>query len=104
MELNHELFEAIILAFPDAVVGKLFGKPSGNINKKAFVVFYEDEMVFKVGRDEVPFLIQKYEGAKNFDPSKKNRPMKDWIQVPAIYKSDWKELAEQAMEYYKSSS
>jgi hypothetical protein len=56
-------------------------------------------MVFKLGRKEVQEYLVKYEGAKNWDPSGKNRAMKDWLQVPQEYKSDWKELASQAVDF-----
>ncbi|MEM7163693.1 MAG: TfoX/Sxy family protein [Bacteroidota bacterium] len=82
---------------------QMFGKPCLKKGKKAFAVFYEDEMVFKVGREEVEMLLQKYTGSKRFDPSKKDRPMKDWLQVPAEYNEDWLALARQAMEFTEDS-
>lgn len=96
---NHQHFESIIKEIGGAELGNLFGKPCGKLNKKAFVAFFEDEMVFKVGRTEVDFLLKKYDLSKKWDPSGKNRAMKDWIQVPQEYMSDWKKLALSAIDF-----
>jgi len=89
---NHKYFEELVEEIENAALGNMFGKPCGKLNKKAFVAFFEGEMVFKVGREEVQLLLDKYKGAKNWDPSGKNRAMKDWIQIPSAYKADWKKL------------
>lgn len=96
---NLTLFEQIVKEIKEAELGNMFGKPCGKLNKKAFVSFFEDEMVFKIGRTEVEILLHKYEGSKKWDPSGKNRAMKDWIQIPQEYKSDWKELTIKAIEF-----
>lgn len=98
---NYKYFESLIEATAEAELGNLFGKPCGKLNKKAFVAFFQDEMVFKVGKEEVNLLLDQYKGSQNFDPSGKNRPMKDWIQVPSDYQADWKELLWQAKEFIK---
>lgn len=99
MTEEQQYFESIIEKTKEASVSNMFGKPCGKINKKAFVSFFENEMVFKVGRDSIEKLIKKYDGAKNFDPSGKNRPMKDWIQVPYDYKKDWPKLSKLAVKF-----
>ncbi|MEM9052260.1 MAG: hypothetical protein AAGC47_09435 [Bacteroidota bacterium] len=81
---------------------QMFGKPCLKIGKKAFAVFYQDEMVFKVGREEVELLLEKYVGSQRFDPSGKGRAMKDWVQIPSEYFSDWQALAKDALEYVES--
>ena len=97
MTENHKLFEKIVNQLDATELGQMFGKPCGKFNKKAFVSFFEDEMVFKIGKEEVDLLLDKYEGSQNWDPSRKNRGMKDWIQVPGEYNKDWKKLAKKAM-------
>ena len=99
MTEEQQYFESIIEKTKEASVSNMFGKPCGKINKKAFISFFENEMVFKVGRDAIEKLIKKYEGAKNFDPSGKDRPMKDWIQIPYAYKKDWPKLSKQAVKF-----
>lgn len=87
----------------EVVIGQMFGKPCLKTSNKAFALFYHDEMVFKLGKDEVALLKNKYPGSVNFDPSGKNRPMKDWLQIPSEFKDDWMDLARQAREYVEEN-
>jgi hypothetical protein len=82
----------------DSVLSQMFGKPCFKIGGKAFVSFFEDEMVFKLTGDE-HHLALGLEGAQLFDPSKKNRPMKEWVQVPFKYADQWESFAKAAMDY-----
>ena len=77
----------------------MFGKPCLKINGKAFCAFFKDQMVFKIGTEQIFKAIEKYQGAVNWDPSGNNRPMKDWLQVPFEYHEDWRVLAKKALEY-----
>lgn len=80
--------------------GKMFGKPClKTADNKAFSAFFKGEMVFKLGQQEVNLLKEKYTGSTNWDPSGKNRPMKDWLQMPVEYKDHWDELARKALYY-----
>ena len=99
MDTNIQFFEDTIMQIDGAQLSQFFGKPCGKINKKAFCAYFEDEMVFKVGKERVDELVQIYVGAKNFDPSGKGRAMKDWIQVPYIYKDEWEALAKESIFY-----
>jgi len=83
--------------------GQMFGKACLKFNNKAFAAFYQEEMVFKLGHEEVMLLLEKYPGSQKWDPSGKKRPMKDWLQVPFEFKEDWSQLASQALDYLKSS-
>lgn len=98
---NHKYFNYLIEEINDTELSNMFGKPCGKINKKAFVAFFEDEMVFKIGREEIKDLLKKYKGSMNWDPSGKNKAMKDWIQIPQEYKSDWNELMKKAIKFQK---
>ena len=82
-----------------AIVGQMFGIPCLKINKKAFVAFFNGEMVFKLGKEEVNLLKDKYSGSINWDPSEKKRSMKDWLQVPAEFSDTWPQLSKQALDY-----
>ncbi len=84
-------------------MGQLFGKPCIKLDNKAFAAFFKGEMVFKLGKEEIALLSSKYEGSQNWDPSGKKRPMKDWLQVPIEYESDWSILALQALNFLKNS-
>ncbi len=103
MTNNQQHFEELVASIDGAELGNLFGKQCGKINKKAFVAFFQDEMVFKLGRETVDELKYKYEGSQNWDPSGKKRPMKDWLQVPNAYPNDWKILTKKATMYFEES-
>lgn len=100
--MNDQLFSDIGQQFEDqhgTSTGQMFGKPCLKTGKKAFAAFFKGEMVFKLGQQEVNLLKDKYTGSVNWDPSGKNRPMKDWLQVPAEFGDDWTALAKQALDY-----
>lgn len=77
---------------------QMFGKPCFKINGKAFISFFQNEMVFKLMGD-VHSRALSLEGAHLFDPSGKGRAMKEWVQVPFNHKKEWQRLAEKALEY-----
>ncbi len=92
------LYEQIGDTIGGAVKGKLFGKPCLKIGKKAFACFFDNEMVFKLTGDAHANALA-LDGAQLFDPSGKNRPMKEWVQLPFTHKDQWVDYAEQAMGY-----
>jgi len=104
--MSEKRYQEIGLKFTNdhkCTMGQMFGKPCLKFGKKAFVASFNEEMVFKLGREEVNLMKEKYPNAVNWDPSGKNRAMKDWIQVPNDYQSDWELLAESALAYIKAS-
>ena len=82
----------------EAVKGQLFGKPCFKIENKAFTCFFKNAMVFKL-TGEFHQDALSLDAAELFDLSGKNRPMKEWVQVPFDYKEQWKLFAEQAATY-----
>ena len=88
----EQYFKELITGLPNAELSHMFGKICGKINKKAFVAFHLNCMVFRIGRDHIPKLLEKYKGSCHWDPSGKNRPMKDWLMVPSEHHVAWKEL------------
>jgi hypothetical protein len=98
----QQAYERIIqkLSSMDSTVtnGKLFGLPSGKVKGKAFAGIFEESMVFKLyGKSHARALTLP--GAHLFDPSGRNRPMKEWVQVPYAQVEHWEELAADALEY-----
>ena len=81
-----------------AVKSQMFGKPCYKIGKKAFVCFFKNCMVFKLNGEYHQEALS-FDGSELFDPSGKNRPMKEWVQVPFDYKEKWKIFAEKSAEY-----
>jgi len=80
------------------VKSQMFGKLCFKINGKAFVCFFQNDMVFKltdVSHNEALNL----DGAQLFDPSGKKRPMKEWVQLPFHHKDLWTKFANDAAQY-----
>jgi hypothetical protein len=88
---------------PNAEQSQMFGKPCFKINGKAFICFFQNEMVFKIN-GEVHTKALSLEGAKLFDPSGKNRPMKEWVQLPFMHKDKWMFFAGKAYGYVQSAT
>lgn len=98
MTEEEEKFHKVASAIPNAEKGQLFGKPCYKISKKAFCCFFNNEMVFRLS-GELHDEALNHEGAVLFDPSKQQRPMKEWVQVPYRYKEQWANFAKEAAEY-----
>ncbi len=98
MNTEELLFEAIGNNIEGSTKGQLFGKPCYKIGKKAYVCFFQNEMVFKLkGENHADAL--SLDGSQLFDPSGKKRPMKEWVQVPYEYAEQWETFAKQAFTY-----
>lgn len=82
---------------------QMFGKPCFKINGKAFMSFFDNEMVFKL-TGEVHQDALSLDGTRMFDPSGKKRPMKEWVQVPYDYVDKWEEYAKEALNYVGSKT
>ncbi|MDA9261865.1 hypothetical protein N9P38_00735 [Flavobacteriales bacterium] len=99
----YTYYLSICKSLEDSEESQMFGKPCFKINKKAFVCFFEDEMVFKLMGESHSEAIS-LDGSKLFDPSKKGRAMKEWVQVPFHYKEMWREFTKSAFKYVVSKS
>ena len=99
-----ERFEAIantLTANRIVAVGKIFGMPSLIAHRKAFAGLYDTAMVFKLsGKEHARALALS--GARLFDPSRRGRPMKSWVEVPAAHAERWTALAKQAYNLAES--
>ena len=87
MKEEEEFYITVGKKIIDAEQSQLFGKPCFKIDRKPFVSFFQNDMVFKLN-GEIHTEALSLNGSKLFDPSGKNRPMKEWIQVPYSYKKD----------------
>lgn len=98
MNLAEPLFYETGQAIDGAEASQFFGKKCFKISGKAFIACFEECMVFKLNSDEKDEALA-LSGAKLFDPSGKNRPMKEWVQVPFAHKDTWPAFAEAAKTY-----
>src|SRR3954465_3415152 len=98
--------EALYTAIGKKIKGEesqMFGKPCFKINGKAFICFFQNEMVFKLTGD-VHKEALSLDGSQLFDPSGKGRAMKEWVQVPFDYSTKWKKYAKAAYDYVSANS
>jgi hypothetical protein len=98
---EEQLYILIGRNFTDAQQSQMFGKPCFKINGKAFISFFENGMVFKL-TGNIHQEALSLDGSKLFDPSKKGRPMKEWVWVSYEYRNKWKEFAAASYEYLKA--
>ena len=101
MSKEENRFHAVGEAIDQSERGQLFGKPCYKIGGKAFICFFEEEMVFKLSGD-IHTQALDLTGSQLFDPSKKNRPMKEWVQVSYIHEEKWLNFAQKAALYVSS--
>jgi hypothetical protein len=78
--------------------GKMFAKQCLKINNKAFASFHQKKMVFKL-IDPAHRKAMSLQDSKLWDPSGKNRPMKEWVQVSFEHEKIWSEFAMCALVY-----
>jgi len=101
MKTEEALYVSVGQKLKSAVQSQLFGKPCFKVNDKAFICFFQNEMVFKLGGDAHSEALG-LKGSRLFDPSGKKRPMKEWVQVPFEHKDKWTQFAKEAMRYVSS--
>src|SRR5262245_22073736 len=103
MKQQETLYKTIGQKIKDAEESQMFSKPCFKINGKAFICFFQDEMVFKLtGKTHEEAL--NLDGSQLFDPSGKKRPMKEWVQVSFDHSDKWTKFAKEALKYVKSSA
>ncbi len=96
--IKEELFYSVGKLVSGSEQSQMFGKPCFKIGGKAFVCFFQKEMVFKLS-GEMHSDALSLDGSQLFDPSGKRRPMKEWVQVPFDYSDKWIEFAQSAAKY-----
>jgi hypothetical protein len=97
MTQEEQLFYTLGQGLPNAEKSQMFGKPCFKIHKKAFVSFFENSTVFKLEGDKHKKAMA-LNMAKAFDPSGKNRPMKEWVQLSPDHTEQWEYFAKAAYD------
>lgn len=98
MTTEEALYISIGKKLKDTEQSQMFGKPCFKIGGKAFICFFQNEMVFKLTGDTHEEALS-LDGSQLFDPSGKKRAMKEWVQVPFDYKDKWTKYAKEALKY-----
>jgi hypothetical protein len=98
---KYDALAADLADQPNVVRAKMFGMPSVRVNGNAFLGYFQGSLVAKLSGDAHATAL-KLKGAKLFDPSEMNRPMKEWVQIPEAHAAKWKKFAQQALKYASS--
>lgn len=98
MTPEESLYLSIGRNLNETTESQLFGKPCFKTGTKAFICFFQEEMVFKLMGDTHKQAIG-LSGSKLFDPSGKGRAMKEWVQVSKEHTNLWPQFAEAALKY-----
>lgn len=98
MAQEEDLLISVGRKIDGAEQSQMFGKPCFKINGKAFLCFFQQAMVFKLNGDTHQEALS-LEGSQLFDPSGRNRPMKEWVQVSFHHADKWEAFANEAVKY-----
>ncbi|WP_194917030.1 hypothetical protein [Catenulispora rubra] len=102
MDVNPEFEDvAAELAPRGVVVGNVFGSRALKSGSKAFACLLKGGTVaFRLGAgtpDHTAALA--LEGAHLFDPSERDQPFKDWVEVPPAHEESWMRFAVAALDH-----
>ena len=100
MTSPEKLFHDSASSIKNAEASQMFGKPCYKVNGKAFVCFFNGDMVFKLANPAHADAM-KLKDAKLFDPSGTGRAMKEWVQLSAVQSKQWPAFAMAAFDYVK---
>ena len=98
---SQKAFDAVadeIVASTPSQRTKMMGMAAVKVNGKMFMGLWGDAATFKL-TDPVHTEALSIRGAKLFDPSGRNRPMKEWVAVPVAQAKRWSGLARAAYHY-----
>lgn len=81
--------------------GEIYGKPCLKADGKAYALYADDMMVFKLGTPAVKTLVADYKGASAWNSGEK--VLNDWLAVPAAFSNSWSTLALKALDFSKKA-
>jgi hypothetical protein len=96
-EAYDEIADELLAENPDVQLGQMMGMPCIKCGGKLIAGIWDEEMVFKLPDEGVRKQALALHGARLFDPSGRNKPFKEWVQVPAAHMSDWPRFADEAV-------
>jgi hypothetical protein len=99
MQTEEEiLFHSVCSANACATKSTMFGVQCYKINRKPFVMFYDNEIVCKLYHQDHD-LAMLLSGAKLFNPMNNGKPMKNWVHIPFAHREQWPLIAQKAYEH-----
>ena len=104
--INHEIIfndltNKLSSKYENVEPGKMMSSPGITYKSKVFAFFYNDKMVFRLGRN---FNIEKAAVSEYelLSPFKNKPPMADWFVISATDQQKWELLAEAALTEIKN--
>ena len=82
-------------------MGKMMSSPGIKYKNKVFAFFYNEEMVFRLGKKYDPLE----DSIENFDllnPFKNKPPLAGWFVIPNEYQKKWEALSKKALKKIQS--
>jgi hypothetical protein len=97
-DATRHRYDAIAATLEPAGVkaSSMFGMPTLKLDGKAIGGLWGDAMTFKLAPDALADAL-RIEGAQQFDPSGRGRPMKAWVVIPLAQSGEWERLARLAL-------
>jgi hypothetical protein len=96
--LFDQIARDLAMKHDNVTTGQLFGKACIKTHGKALAAFFQGDITLKLaGNDHRAALALA--GARLWDPSGQQRPMKEWVQIPFACAQAWPDLAAQALKY-----
>jgi len=97
-EAAFDAVAAAMIADANVKRAPAFGMPGLRRGGKVFAGLFGDAMVFKLGAGSPEHAeAMALAGAQLWDPSDRDRPFRDWVEVPFEHAGRWPELASQAV-------
>jgi hypothetical protein len=78
-------------------LGKMMSSPALQYQGKVFAFYYGKKMVFRLGRDFQPELLD-IKHYRLLAPFKTKPPMVDWFEIPFDDQHRWEELSRYALQ------
>jgi hypothetical protein len=103
-ERYDEIADDLAARDPDVQLGQMMGMPSIKCGGKIIAGFWNGSMAFKLPDEAEREQALEIEGAHLFDPGGRDRPMKEWVEVPGDHEAEWPALAEKALKLRKGNS
>ncbi|MFN3195566.1 MAG: hypothetical protein ACE364_06445 [Chlorobiota bacterium] len=98
-EVEFDRINKKLSATHNTADGLMFGKRCLKVGRKAFVVLYNDSLVFKIGADAIAKFCDDNPKAGNWNPKGKGNGMKNWLEVPQKYSGEWENLALKSLNF-----
>jgi hypothetical protein len=99
-EKFHFIAEKMFQELENVELGKMMSSPGIKYKTKVFAFFYQDRMVFRLGKGFDPTKVGVGEYSL-LSPFKNKAPLAGWFEIPYDYESKWEELAQIALSVMK---